>query len=134
MQENNLEHNTNFHHIVPVKVYLATFIALGILTVITVAVAYVNLGVFNVPVALAIATLKATLVVLFFMHVRYSGKLVSTCIIAGIAMFILLIFGTLQDYWTRDKIRMEGLDRKAVVAPQGVVPATPVTTIPNPQH
>lgn len=106
MQENKFEHNTNFHHIVPVKVYMTVFILLGILTIITVAVAYVNLGMFNVPVALGIATFKATLVVLYFMHVRYSGALVQTSIIAGIAFFLLLVFGTLQDYWTREKIAL----------------------------
>jgi len=106
MQETKFEHNTNFHHIVPTRVYWTVFFLLGILTIITVAVAYVNLGIFNVPVALGIATLKATLVVLYFMHVRYTGALVQTAIISAIAFFILLVFGTLQDYWTRQNIKL----------------------------
>lgn len=107
MQQTKLEKNTNFHHIVPVSVYVTIFLVLMVLTVITVIVAYINLGIWSVPVALAIATLKASLVVLYFMHVKYSGHLVQVVIIAGMAWFILLIFGTLQDYGTRDNIRLE---------------------------
>jgi cytochrome c oxidase subunit 4 len=88
-------------HIVPVTVYYAVFGALMVLTAATVAVAFVDLGRFNIAVALAVALVKATLVVLFFMHVKYSSRL--TKLICGTAFFFLLVlFGlTLSDYLSR---------------------------------
>jgi len=81
--------------------YYAIFGSLMALTATTVAVAFVNLGALNFPVALAIAILKATLVILFFMHVKYSSQL--TKLICGTAFFFLIIlFGlTLTDYLSR---------------------------------
>ena len=72
-----------------------------VLTAITVTVAFINLGPLNFPVALGIAILKATLVILFFMHVKYSSRL--TKLICGSAFFFLLVlFGlTLSDYLSR---------------------------------
>ena len=88
-------------HISPKKVYYTIFGSLMVLTAITVGVAFVNLGALNFPVALAIAILKATLVILFFMHVKYSSKL--TKLICGSAFFFLIVlFGlTLSDYLSR---------------------------------
>ena len=88
-------------HISPKKNYYAIFGALMVLTTITVSVAFINLGTLNFPVALAIAILKATLVILFFMHVKYSSAL--TKLICGTAFFFLVIlFGlTLTDYLSR---------------------------------
>ena len=88
-------------HISPRSVYYAIFAALMVLTAITVAVAFVPLGAMNFPVAIAIAVTKATLVVLFFMHVKYSSRL--TKMIVGMAIFFLMtMFGlTLTDYLTR---------------------------------
>ena len=63
-------------HIVPVRVYLTVFALLLALTALTTGAAFVDLGAFNNVVALAIAACKATLVVLFFMHVRYSTRLI----------------------------------------------------------
>ena len=72
-----------------------------VLTVITVSVAFINLGTLNFPLALGIAIVKATLVVLFFMHVKYSSRM--TKLICGTAFFFLLVlFGlTLSDYLSR---------------------------------
>ena len=64
------------NHVVPLRVYFSVFGALMVLTAITVAVAFFDLGVLNNVVALGIAGLKATLVILYFMHVRYSGRLI----------------------------------------------------------
>jgi cytochrome c oxidase subunit 4 len=88
-------------HISPKRTYYAIFGALMLLTAITVAVAFVNLGALNFPVAIAIAITKATLVVLFFMHVKYSSRL--TKMVIGMALFFLLtMFGlTMTDYLTR---------------------------------
>ncbi len=88
-------------HISPTRTYYGIFGALMVLTVITVFVAFVNLGHMNFPVAIAIAVTKATLVILFFMHVKYSSRL--TKLVVGIAFFFLFIlFGlTLTDYLSR---------------------------------
>jgi cytochrome c oxidase subunit IV len=88
-------------HIVPPGTYLAIILTLLFLTALTVAAAYVNLGRFNIVVALAIATVKATLVVLFFMHAKYSPKRTKLVIMAGIFWLIILLFMTLSDYASR---------------------------------
>lgn len=72
-----------------------------VLTVITVLIAYVDLGVFNTTIALGIAFFKAALVILYFMHVRYSSNLVKVYAAAGFVwLFILMVF-TLGDVFTR---------------------------------
>ena len=88
-------------HVSPKTTYYSIFGALMVLTAITVSVAFINLGPLNFPVALGIAILKATLVILFFMHVKYSSRL--TQLICGTAFFFLVIlFGlTLSDYMSR---------------------------------
>ena len=59
----------------PISIYVTVFGTLMVLTAVTVAVAFMNLGSLNFPVAIGIAITKATLVILFFMHVKYSSKL-----------------------------------------------------------
>jgi cytochrome c oxidase subunit IV len=88
-------------HIVKPGTYLAIITMLLFLTGLTVYAAYVNLGKFNIVVALGIATLKATLVVLFFMHAKYSPRRTQLVIIAGIFWLGLLLFMTLSDYISR---------------------------------
>ncbi len=88
-------------HVVPVTVYLAVFAALLLGTGLTVWASYINLGMWNTPVALAIAFTKATLVAVFFMHLKYSPRL--TWLAVGAALFWLfyLLAGTLSDYYSR---------------------------------
>jgi cytochrome c oxidase subunit 4 len=88
-------------HIVSPGIYLTIILCLLALTAATVAAAYVNLGPLNIVVALAIATLKATLVVLFFMHAKYVPKRTQLVIIAGIFWLGLLLFMTMSDYISR---------------------------------
>ena len=88
-------------HIVSPKVYIGIFLSLMVLTAATVAAAYVNLGALNIVVALAIATLKATLVVLYFMHARYSPKRTHLVIICAVFWLAILLALTLSDYVTR---------------------------------
>jgi cytochrome c oxidase subunit IV len=89
-------------HIVSRKIYFLIFGALMVLTGVTVWVANFNLpGPLNAIVALSIAVLKATLVVLYFMHVRYSSKLTWVFVAAGIIWLIILFAFTLSDYLTR---------------------------------
>jgi cytochrome c oxidase subunit 4 len=71
------------------------------LTILTVWVAYYDLGSWNVIVALSIAVLKGTLVVLYFMHVRYSSKLTWVFVCAGFLWLLILFALTLSDYFTR---------------------------------
>jgi cytochrome c oxidase subunit IV len=93
--------NEHTEHIVSPGTYLAIILTLLVLTGLTVTAAYVNLGRFNIAVALTIATIKATLVVLFFMHAKYSPKRTKLVIIAGIFWLIILLFMTLSDYVSR---------------------------------
>jgi cytochrome c oxidase subunit 4 len=88
-------------HVTPKPVYYAIFSALMVLTAITVAVAFVNLGPFNFPVAISIAIIKATLVILFFMHVKYSSRLTKLIIGTGFFFLVVLFTLTLSDYLTR---------------------------------
>jgi cytochrome c oxidase subunit IV len=95
------EHHDNEHHIVSPRVYIAVLFALLLGTAATVAVSFVDLGVWNPVLALAIATIKMTMVVLFFMHVKYSTKLTKLTVGAGIFTFLVLVGMTLADYFTR---------------------------------
>jgi cytochrome c oxidase subunit 4 len=93
-------------HVSPKSVYYTIFSALMILTAITVAAAYVNLGQFNATVALGIATFKATLVILFFMHVKYSSHLTKLTVVTSFFFLAILLLETFMDYATRGLITM----------------------------
>jgi cytochrome c oxidase subunit IV len=95
-------------HIVPKRLYFAVFFALVILTWVTTFVSTVDLGRWNIFVALAIAVCKASLVVLFFMHVWYSTRLVKMIVVASIFWLILLLFLTMADIWTRTLMGVPG--------------------------
>ena len=89
-------------HVISSKMYYGIWIALMILTVVTARVAFIDLGAFNTVVALVIATCKALLVVLFFMHVKYaSEKLTKMVIVASLFWLLLLLLLSLADYGTR---------------------------------
>ena len=88
-------------HIVPPRIYIIVGSALLVLTAVTVWAATLELGVFNPVIALFIACVKATIVVLFFMHVKYSSKLTKLTVGAGLFTFLTLIAMTLADYFTR---------------------------------
>ena len=88
-------------HVVPKKIYVAVWATLLLMTLVTTLVAFVDLARFNSVVALAIATFKATLVVLFFMGVKYSPRLTRVAIITGIFFLILLFAFSMVDYLSR---------------------------------
>jgi cytochrome c oxidase subunit 4 len=88
-------------HISPLRTYYIIFGSLMVLTAITVAVAFINLGALNFPVAIGIAILKATLVVLFFMHVKFSSRLTKLFVASGIFFLLVLFTLTLTDYVSR---------------------------------
>jgi cytochrome c oxidase subunit 4 len=93
------------HHIVSPKVYVTIFAVLMICTFLTVAAAKVDLNQYfsglNIIVALTIATLKASLVVLFFMHGKYSPKRTQLVIICSVFWLAIMLFMTMSDYISR---------------------------------
>jgi cytochrome c oxidase subunit 4 len=93
-----LEHT---EHIVKPGTYLGIIVTLMVLTVVTVVAALQDLGRFNIVVALGIATTKATLVVLFFMHAKFSPRRTQMVIVAGIFWLLILLFMTISDYVSR---------------------------------
>ena len=88
-------------HALPRSVYFATFAALIVLTGATTWVAEIDLGVFNTVVALAIAVCKASLVVLFFMHLKYTPGMTRLALAAAVGWLAILIVLTLADFHTR---------------------------------
>ena len=88
-------------HIIPTRVYYTIFLALISLTSLTVWAAFQDFGPMNNVVAMGIAITKATLVVLYFMHVRYSGKVIWLFVIGGIIFLLILFSFLMSDYLTR---------------------------------
>jgi cytochrome c oxidase subunit IV len=95
------EHIAPESHIVPMSLYVGIWATLMVCTGLTVFAASVDLGVFNIVVALLIATFKGTLVVLFFMHLRYSSKLTMVTVVAALFWLFIMFSLTLTDYLTR---------------------------------
>jgi cytochrome c oxidase subunit IV len=88
-------------HIVPVKTYVAVFVSLICLTALTTGAAFVDMGRMNTVVALAIAVAKMLLVILFFMHVKYSPGLTRIVVLAGFFWLAILVTLSLADELTR---------------------------------
>jgi caa(3)-type oxidase, subunit IV len=92
----------NSKHVLSVKLYAVIFLALIVLTLTTTGVAFIDLGGgFNVTVALTIAVVKALLVILFFMHVRYSNRLTWVFVGAGFFWLAIMMALTFGDFLTR---------------------------------
>lgn len=89
-------------HIVPRKTLVLIFAILLVLTATTVAVAMVDLGVFSTVVALGIAALKASLVVLFFMEMKYSNPVSKLFVVGGLFWLAILLVLTFNDYISRN--------------------------------
>jgi cytochrome c oxidase subunit IV len=98
---NHTEHTDYIGHIIPAKNYVVIWAILMVGTALTVFAATLELGVFNIVLALLIATIKGTLVVLFFMHLRYSTKLTMVTVIASIFWLFILFALTMTDYISR---------------------------------
>jgi cytochrome c oxidase subunit 4 len=103
----NTSENIVAEHVVPPTIYLAIFAALMLGTAATVWAAYQNFGNFNIVIAIGIATVKATLVVLYFMHARYASKRTQLMILAGIFWLAIMLSMTLSDYGTRREFRTD---------------------------
>jgi cytochrome c oxidase subunit IV len=88
-------------HIGSLKVYFGVFMVLMVGTAITIYAAFLDLGMFNAPVALVIATIKAIFVVLFFMHVKDSDRLTKIAVSAGVFWLAVLLLLTMTDFLSR---------------------------------
>jgi len=88
-------------HIVSPKIYVLIFLSLMAGTGLTVWAAFQNFGPFNIVIALAIASFKATLVVLYFMHARYSPRRTHLVIVSSVFWLAIMLALTLSDYTTR---------------------------------
>jgi cytochrome c oxidase subunit 4 len=88
-------------HIVPKRIYYTIFVILMVCTLLTVWVAFLDLGVLNTVAALVIAVFKTTLVVLFFMHVKYSTRLTWAVVVGSVFWLGILLALTMGDYLTR---------------------------------
>lgn len=89
------------HHVVSPTIYVVILLALLAGTALTVGASFINLGPLNPVIALGIACTKAVLVVLFFMHVKYSSRLTKLTVFCGLFTFLALIGMTLADYISR---------------------------------
>jgi cytochrome c oxidase subunit 4 len=89
------------HSITPVRTYVIIWIILTIMTFVTYGVAQIDLGPFNIVIALAIAAFKMMLVVWFFMHVRTDNPLTKLFVFAGFFWMAILFVFTLGDYFSR---------------------------------
>jgi cytochrome c oxidase subunit 4 len=103
-------HIEHVEHHLPKNLYFMIFGALMVLTAITVSLAYVNLGQLNIVVALAVAIVKASLVVMFFMHLKYESPLTKVVLGAGVFWLVLLL-GIIMDYVTRSWMYMPPLTK-----------------------
>jgi cytochrome c oxidase subunit IV len=104
LQAEHHEHQAEQHaenHIVSPMVYFVILCSLLLGTAITIGASYLDWGPWNPVVAIAIACTKATLVVLFFMHIKYSSKLMKLTVGAGVFTFLILVGMSLADYFTR---------------------------------
>ena len=93
---------SNSHHVVPTRTYFMVFVWLAVLMVITIAASRIDLGGWNVPIALAIASLKALLIMLIFMHVRYSSPLVKMIAASGFLWLGIMFAFIAADVLTRN--------------------------------
>ena len=91
----------NKNHVVPVRVYITIFLMLMIFTALTVFASFRDFGPGNTIIAVSIAMIKASLVVLYFMHVRYNDNVVRIAVFAGFLWLGVMIVLTLSDYIAR---------------------------------
>jgi len=110
-------------HVVPPRVYVIIFLTLMALTALTTWVAFIDLGVLNVIIMLAIAGFKASLVVLWFMHARYESQLTRVTILGAVFWLLVLIAMSASDVFIRF--------RPEAVARLGLSPETASFVVPD---
>jgi len=118
-------------HVLPTRTYFLIFAMLIALTIITVIVSFIDLGVVNPMVALGIAATKATLVVTYFMHLKFGSRVSRVFFLTGVAAVILLFSISLDDELTRTSTTflpagpLPGGDQVPVMGLDGAAPAVP---------
>ena len=100
--------STGHAPITPVSTYVAIFVSLLVLTAATYIVATFDFGWLNTPIALAVALVKASLVIIYFMGVRYNTPLTKLVVVAGFFWLVILFGLTMNDYVTRDWLGVAG--------------------------
>ena len=93
-------------HVSPVSLYITIFASLMVLTALTVGAAFVNLGQFNFLVAMLVAGFKASLVVWYFMHMKYQSHLTKLALAVGLFFLVILLGETMVDYASKDFTRL----------------------------
>ncbi len=106
------------HHIIPLRIYFRVFIALIILTGVTIGVSFIDLGGFNMVTALIIAGAKASLVAMFFMHLLYDRKMNLAIFLTAILFLVIFIVFTMFDTMNRDDIYRI---KSGEINPQGII-------------
>jgi cytochrome c oxidase subunit 4 len=118
-------------HVLPIQTYFRIFAMLIALTIITVIVSFIDLGVVNPMVALGIAATKATLVVTYFMHLKFGNRVTRVFFLTGVAAVILLFSISLDDELTRTSTTflpagpLPAGDQVPVMGLDGAAPAVP---------
>jgi cytochrome c oxidase subunit 4 len=105
-------HDAGAGHVVPVATFAKVLVALLILTVVTVAAAQVDMGKWNIVGALVIASVKASIVVLVFMHGMYENKILWTYILIPFVLLAIMIGGVFTDDPFRDRLQPVKVEQK----------------------
>ncbi len=95
---------THEHHGSGYKVYFLVWSALVVLTVVTVYVSYIDFGIFNIVLAMVIASIKASIVALYFMHLKFEDSLTWVFALYPLSLLFLLIAMTMIDTFTRQNV------------------------------
>lgn len=114
----NKETTSHKHHILPLSIYLGVGAALIVLTSITVTVSFYDFGPYNLLVAMIIAAIKASLVALFFMHLKYDNKLYMVIFVSSIIFLAAFVILTMFDTLRRDdiyRIESKPVNKQAVI-------------------
>lgn len=101
------QHSQSHHHILPLKIYFGVAAALLVLTVITVIVAQFHFGEFNLLIAMVVAVIKASLVALYFMHLRYDNRIYAVVFVGSLLFLGVFITFTMLDTLRRGDIYEE---------------------------
>ena len=118
------------HHIAPVSLYITIFVLLMVLTLATWGVTFVHLGMFNLPVALAIAVVKATLVIMFFMHVYWSPKIIKVTVGMSIFFLLIMLMMVMSDYLSRGYFGMPPFPNATATGTESVGNDHPAREVP----
>jgi cytochrome c oxidase subunit IV len=121
-------------HVAPKSLYYTIFLALMVLTALTVGVTYIDLGELNLIVALAVAVTKAMLVLMFFMHLKYSPKLIKVTIGSSVFFLLIMFVMTLSDYLSRGELGLPPYPTATATHTGSVATPPPVTPQPGAGH